>query len=102
MYGLNPQILEKFRSIFSKYPDLEVALLFGSRAMGNFREGSDIDIVLKGENLNLTQLQMIDNELDDLNLPYKIDICLYHQISNTDLLDHIQRVGITLFQKPAL
>lgn len=80
-----------------KYPAIEKAILYGSRATGNYRPGSDIDLTLVGEKLNLTTLQKIENELDDLLLPYKIDLSLHKQIRNKELLEHIERVGKVFF-----
>lgn len=79
--------------------EVEIALLYGSRVIGNYRPGSDIDLTLKGENLNLTVLHKIENELDDLLLPYKIDISLYHHIKNPEFLEHIHRVGKVFYKK---
>jgi predicted nucleotidyltransferase len=75
------------------FEEVEEAVLYGSRAKGNHKSGSDIDLTLKGVKLNLKVLNRISLELDDLYLPYTIDVCIYHQIDNPDLIDHIQRVG---------
>lgn len=65
--------------------------------MGNFREGSDIDLVIKGEGLFLSDLLKIETEIDELLLPYKVDLCLYSQIENHELIQHIQRVGKSFY-----
>lgn len=82
--------------VLGQFPDIEAAYLYGSRAKGNYKTSSDIDIVLKGKNLNIRELSNISLQLDDLLLPYKFDISIYHQIDNDDLLNHINRVGIDL------
>ncbi|WP_293013047.1 nucleotidyltransferase domain-containing protein [Mongoliibacter sp.] len=74
-------------------------MLYGSRAKGNYRPGSDIDLTLLGESLDLTELQKIEIELDDLMLPYKIDLSIHHKIQNSDFLEHIQRVGKIFYEK---
>ncbi len=74
MFGLSDKTIELIREVFSKHPQVEKAVLYGSRAKGNYRPGSDIDLTLLGESLNLTELQKIELELDDLMLPYKIDL----------------------------
>ena len=74
---------------------VEQAILYGSRAKGNYKEGSDIDLTVKG-NLTFDDLVKMSVNLDDLNLPWKIDLSLYTQIENKDLLDHIDRVGIAI------
>ena len=81
-------------SVFKKYPQIEKVILYGSRAKGNFRANSDIDLTLVAPALSLTDLLRIENELDDLLLPYKIDLSLQHQLDNQELIDHINRVGV--------
>jgi len=78
---------------------VEEAILYGSRAKGNERPGSDIDLTLNGPNLNLQVINRISRELDDLLLPYTIDLSVFRQISNSDLLDHIERVGQVFYRK---
>lgn len=73
--------------------------MYGSRAKGTYRAGSDIDLTLFGEALTYIQLDRIETEIDDLLLPYTVDLSLYTQIENTDLLDHIQRVGQVFYQR---
>jgi len=94
--GLKPSILEKIRKVFAAYPEIDQVVLYGSRAKGNYRPGSDIDLTIKGDQLSLSQLMRMEQELDDLLLPYKIDLSLFYTIENQDLIDHINRVGITL------
>jgi predicted nucleotidyltransferase len=94
-YGLKESTIAAIQAVFRRYPQVEKAILYGSRAKGNFRNGSDIDLVLVGESLTLTDQFKIETELDDLMLPYKIDLAIYHQIENEDLVGHIDRVGIS-------
>ena len=67
--------------------------------MGNYKSGSDIDLTLEGEALTLRQLNAIEIELDDLLLPYELDLSICHQIDNPDLLEHIKRVGVVFFTR---
>jgi len=99
LFGLGEDVINKINSIFLKYPKIEQAIIFGSRAKGNFRPGSDIDLVLISPNGTLSDQLEIENQLDDLLLPYKIDLSLMHQIDNPDLLDHIRRLGKTFYRK---
>lgn len=99
-YGLSEEIIDKISQVFARFSEVEEAVLYGSRAKGCCRPGSDIDITLKGEALNLRLLNKIDLELDELLLPYLFDLSVYHQIDNQDLREHIQRVGKTLYTKP--
>lgn len=97
-FGLKETTIEKIQGVFAKYPEIEKAVLYGSRAKGNYRNGSDIDLTLIGDSLTYNQLLRIEMEIDDLLLPYKMDLSLYRQIENPDLLEHIDRVGITFYQ----
>jgi type I restriction enzyme S subunit len=99
MYGLKTQTIQGIQEVFKQYPEVEKAILYGSRAKGNYHPGSDIDLTLIGEQLNLTILQKIENEIDELLLPYKIDLSLHKQIQNAELLEHIKRVGKVFFDK---
>lgn len=78
---------------------MQTAILYGSRAKGNYKNGSDIDLTLKGRGLNLSVINKISLELDDLLLPYLFDISIFQQISNEDMIDHINRVGIVFYDK---
>lgn len=99
MYGLKEIHIKKIQSVFANHGDIEKAILYGSRAKGNYRNGSDIDLTLIGENLNLSELLTLETEVDDLLLPHKTDLSLFHKIENKELLDHINRVGKVFYEK---
>lgn len=96
-YGLKPDTISRINRVFEAHPEIKQAVLYGSRAKGNYRAGSDIDLCLKGEALTLTQLLKIENELDDLLLPYKIDLSLFQALDSAELIDHIHRVGVVFY-----
>ncbi len=98
-HGLSDETVQRMAAVFSRYPEIEKAVLYGSRAKGNFRNGSDIDLTLMGEKLDSTILGRIDWELDDLLLPYKIDLSVFHQLTHPELIEHIRRVGITFYER---
>ena len=98
-YGLKKNVLDAIQQVFASYAGIQRAILYGSRAKGNHKLGSDIDLTLVAPTLKLEDLLKIENKLDDFLLPYKIDISLYHQIENKDLLDHITRVGVLFYQR---
>jgi predicted nucleotidyltransferase len=98
-FGLKEEVIKKINDVFTKYPQIEKAILYGSRAKGNFKIGSDIDLALSGEELNLFVINKILLELDDLLLPYMFDISILNQISNPDLIQHIERVGVVFYEK---
>jgi len=95
--GLSGKTIAKIQAVFARYPQVEQAILYGSRAKGTFRNGSDIDLTLKGDALTHRELGKIDMELDDLLLPYKIDLSLFRQIDNPNLIEQIERVGVVFY-----
>jgi len=96
--GLSAFDKESIIKIFSN-KRIEKVFLFGSRAKGNFRPGSDIDLAVSGNNLSLNDILDLSIELDTLELPYKFDIILLKKVKEKALLEHINRLGIVLFEK---
>jgi predicted nucleotidyltransferase len=101
MYGLKDIHIKKIQAVFANHSNVKKAILYGSRAKGTYRNGSDIDLTLIGKKLDLSTLLKIENEIDDLLLPYKTDISIFHKIENPDLLDHINRVGKVIYEQEA-
>lgn len=97
--GLTNKEIESIQSVFSKYQQIEEVLLYGSRAKGNYKPASDIDLTIKGENIDLTLQSEIEVDLDDLLLPFKFDISIYDRITNAEFIDHINSVGKKLYTK---
>ena len=96
-YGLKKKNIAKVKDIFAGHKEIESVILYGSRAKGNYRPGSDIDLTLKGKNINLSLLNKISLELDDLVLPYTFDLSIFDRINSSDLLEHIERVGVVFW-----
>lgn len=99
MFGLKETHIDSIKTVFRNFDRVEKAILYGSRAKGNYKNGSDIDFTLVGNELDLTTLLKIENELDDLLLPYKIDLSIFHKIENPELIEHINRVGVVFYIK---
>jgi uncharacterized protein len=97
--GLKIEIIEELKQIFSSNTNIESVILFGSRAKGNFKNGSDIDLALKGNNLLLKDIYSLQNKIDELNLPYTFDIQIYKNIKEPALKSHIDCVGIVIYTK---
>jgi|ERR1017187_1773588 predicted nucleotidyltransferase len=97
-FGLKQRDILKINNVFAGYPHISKAIVYGSRAKGNYKNGSDIDLVLVGDLLNSAELNKIHNALDDLLLPYTFDLAIYSKIDNPDLLEHIKRVGMVFYQ----
>jgi predicted nucleotidyltransferase len=99
MFGLSENIINQINGVLACFPEVEEAILYGSRAKGNYREGSDIDLTLKGALLTEDIRGKIWWTLDDLSQPYMIDLSIYHRINNPDLIYHIDRVGQLFYKK---
>ena len=98
-YGLPTTAIDKIHSVFAKFPEIEKAVLYGSRAKGNFKTGSDIDLTLYGEKLNSSLSGKITEALDDLLLPYMIDLSIYAELNHAELQAHIDRVGVVFYER---
>lgn len=98
-HGLLDEALAQIRTVFSHYPGVEKVLLYGSRAKGNFKPGSDIDLTLLGSELDSRVLGGIDDELDDLLLPYRFHLSIFSKITQADVIEHIRRVGVVFYDK---
>lgn len=92
--GLSTETIQKLKLIFRQQPKIEKVILYGSRAKGNYKPGSDIDLTLVAPTMSLSELLNIENQIDDLLLPYKVDLSIFHLIENPDLVNHIERVGL--------
>lgn len=97
-FGLEETTITQINAVFDKYPQIERVILYGSRAKGNYKPGSDIDLTLTGSDVNLSLIHKVELELDDLLLPYTFDLSAYHHLSNPDLLAHINRVGKVFYR----
>lgn len=95
-YGLPASAVLSILAVLKQYPEIERIWLFGSRAKGNFRPGSDIDLCIDAPQLSLRQRLAIENRLDDLLLPWKIDLLPWQEIDNRELAEHVRRVGVLL------
>jgi predicted nucleotidyltransferase len=94
--GLSINNLESIRRVIKSFPKIDDAVLFGSRAKGTYSNGSDIDIALKGGNILLNDRLDLSNTLEELLLPFKFDLIIYDRITESALIDHINKVGISL------
>lgn len=99
MYGLDQEDMQLLNSIFSKTPTIDEVVLYGSRAKGNFKPFSDIDITLKGESLSHDDLAEVCYQLSESSLPFFCDVSVYHDLTSPELLSHIDRRGKTIYKR---
>jgi predicted nucleotidyltransferase len=100
-YGLTETTVENICAVFARFPEIEKAILYGSRAKGNFKTGSDIDLTLCGEALTSDLRSTIASALDDLLLPYTIDLSVFNELNHAKLREHIERVGVLFYEQPS-
>lgn len=98
-YGLKDIELAKLNEVFAANARIERVVLYGSRAKGNYKPFSDVDITLEGDELTHTDLNRLSLAIDDLLLPYQFDISIFRTLKNEALIDHIRRMGITIYEK---
>jgi len=99
-HGLSQRSLNTLYGIFSKYGALNRVIIYGSRAMGTYKNGSDIDITLDvGEEFTDLDLLRVCGDLDESDLPYFVDCSILSGISSEDLREHIARVGKVLYER---
>ncbi len=97
--GLKDAQLEEILDFAKKYPKIEQVIVYGSRAKGSYRPGSDVDLVLVGKELKLSDQLAFWNDLDDSYQLYFFDVAILHHIQNESLLDHIHRVGKLIYSR---
>lgn len=96
-FGIGQKNINRLNSVFAARPSIRRVVLYGSRAKGNFRAGSDIDLCLDAPNLSLQALLAIDTEIDDLLMPWKVDLVHQQKLDSLALLENIQRVGVQIY-----
>jgi predicted nucleotidyltransferase len=98
-HGLGEKTLAQVVSVLAGFPEIEKAVLFGSRAKGTHKRGSDIDLALIGDKLDWRTVGRIGSELDDLPVPYRFSLVRFGQRTDPEVAAHIRRVGIPFFQR---
>jgi predicted nucleotidyltransferase len=97
--GLDSQTIQKLRQIFANYPSVRQAKLYGSRAKGTHQAHSDIDLVVLGDGLDRFVIANLLLDLDDTDIPFLIDLQNYSELRNRRLIEHIDRVGVVIYQR---
>lgn len=99
-FGLSQKHLATIRAIYAKYPEIKKVLVYGSRALGTYRAGSDIDMtIISDKPFPEERLMSVMSDFDDSNLPFLIDISGFSSLSNKDLIDHIARFGKVIYER---
>lgn len=99
MFGLKDKEIEAIVEVFNAFPALEKVVLFGSRARHTYRNGSDIDFAVYGSGLDHKSIREIEENLDELLLPYKMDVLLYKEINSNALKNRIDEEGVIFYER---
>lgn len=97
MSGLKENEIAQLKHCFSRFKEIEKGILFGSRAMGNYKNGSDVDIVLVGDKINHKTITQIVNALEETVMPYEFDMLIFNSIKNEELIKHIEQFGVEIY-----
>lgn len=97
--GIKKEYETRIIEILGANPRVERAVLFGSRAIGDYTDTSDIDLALYGDDLTLDDLANLIEEIEELTLPQRVDLLLVHRIENKQLVEHIQKYGVEVYQR---
>ncbi len=98
-FGLSPKITGILRQILADFPKVEKAVIYGSRAKGNYKNGSDIDLTLIGDALDYKTLSAVAWALDESDIPHTVDLSLFEKIESSALREHIHRVGVIFYER---
>jgi len=98
MFGLPDKTINMLNGIFVKYPGIEKVLIYGSRARGDYKNGSDIDLTIIGD-ISAKDKTRVAGLVDDLPIPYTCDLSILKHIKNENLVEHIERIGQVFYEK---
>jgi len=98
-FGLSDRDMKTLQDIFKKYPDVKNVFVFGSRAKGTYKQGSDIDLAIMNKGVKDTFIRKMKSDFEDSSLPYTVDLVNYPTLKHPELKNHIDRVGVPLFQR---
>ncbi len=98
-FGLQPGEIEEIKAVFAAAPKIKEVKLFGSRALGTFKNGSDIDFAIIGDNIILDDILMLKLHLEELGMLYKFDILTLNEKTPPEITGHIARAGVTFYSR---
>ncbi len=100
LFGISDKFFEILLDVMKSYPQIEEAFIFGSRAKGSYKHGSDIDIAIKGKEISNELVWDITALLNnEMPIPYKVDMLAVNEGLSLSLADHIRRIGISFYRR---
>jgi uncharacterized protein len=99
-FGISEKSYKTILASFDSYPQIEEVVVFGSRAKGNYKPGSDIDLAIKGKECTRLLAMELDVKLnEELPVPYHVDVMDYASLEHQELKEHIDRAGVVFYKK---
>ena len=98
-YGLTERDMQTLTGILQKYPEVKSVYLFGSRAKGTHKQGSDIDLAVVNEGGSDKTLRAIKADFEESSLPYNVDVASLATVEHRELKEHIDRMGVAIYEK---
>jgi len=97
IYGLNNRDIHTLFDVFNKHKDIKTVYIYGSRAKGTHKYGSDIDLAIMNDDVSEKTIRNIKTEIEESSLPYFVDITYFKTILHKELSEHIKRVGLPFY-----
>jgi|GEM_PF-377135 len=98
-FGLDDTIIDKIVKVFEGNPKVDKAYIFGSRAKGNYRAESDIDIAIKGFDISMDDVLTMGVAFEENGIKLKVDLVDYDAIKESALVEHVDRVGVEVYSR---
>ncbi|MGL4655844.1 MAG: nucleotidyltransferase domain-containing protein [Sarcina sp.] len=99
MFGLKSYVVDDIKKVLEKYTDVEKAMIFGSRATERHKKTSDIDIAIFSKNISNFKLNLMRDDLDMLDIIYKIDLVHFDNLKKQGLIENIEKDGIEIYRR---
>ena len=93
MFGLSDEIINKIKNVGIKN-NVEI-YIFSSRARGDYKYNSDIDIVIKEYIMQDKEYRVLE-DIDKIDTEYKIDVVFIQNVKNKQFLNSIEKESIKL------
>lgn len=99
-FGIYDKSFSLLLDSFKSFPEIEKVIIYGSRVMGNYKKGSDIDLAILGDQITLNTVSKLNALLnEDLPIPYYLDVLNYNALTNLNLKQHIDKEGKVIYTK---
>ena len=102
MFGLSDRSYKELIQIVASIPEIEEAIIYGSRARGDYWHASDIDLSLRGKDLTKKTQRTLNDKLYESHIPYFFDTNIYSEIRNPAFKANVDRDGKMFFRRGAL